>query len=200
MNKIRIGNDIKLYVKLLGENQIDPININSVKVYIINTTLENKIHEDIRNKTKFISRFPVEPVRGYYQPNEYNLNVAGFPSYHAMPYDHMPTRYNGFGLNPQWNNIYKPEQDYNAVEFLAPVKHTDDPSILEVVFPAEAQLYCGKYKIVVVAKLYESGYSYDNTRTVTMDEGEVFELVSSSEIGRDNDIEMNVGFDPQSNE
>ena len=60
--KIRIGNDIRLLIRLLGNKVIDPININYVKAYIINTSVEKSALDKLRNKTRFVSRFPLEPM------------------------------------------------------------------------------------------------------------------------------------------
>lgn len=50
-----------------------------------------------------------------------------------------------------------------------------------MLFPAEAQYYTGVYKLTVVAKVYEPGYSLDNLRTITMDYENVFKLVDTSD-------------------
>lgn len=193
--KIRIGNDIKLRVKLLGKDEINSITINSVKAYIINTSVEKIALENLQNKTKFISRFPIEPEIDMYCSTSYNINSSGYPSYHAFPKNHVIGSYAGFGTNPNWSNIYKAVPDHNFSEYLAPVKATADKDVIEVYFPAEAQLYTGDYKIVVVAKLYEPGFSLNNLRTVTMDYENVFTLVNTSEEGVDSAVSLNVGED-----
>ena len=47
-------------------------------------------------------------------------------------------------------------------------------------FPAYDQKSTGKYKLIVVAEIFQSGYGNGNIRTVTIDYPDVFELVSSS--------------------
>jgi hypothetical protein len=58
-------------------------------------------------------------------------------------------------------------------------------------------LLTGDYKIVIVAKLYEPGFSCNNLRTVTMDYENIFTLVNSSEEGVDTAVTMNVGVSEQ---
>ena len=195
--KIRIGNDIVLRVKLLGRSIIDSININSVKAYLINTTAEAAALADLNNKTRFISRFPIEPMIDAYTSTQYNINSTGYPSYHAFPNNHVIGSYAGFGYDPHWRRIYRPIPQHNLTEFLAPVKATDDKDTVEVFFPADAQLLTGDYKIVIVAKLYEPGFSCNNLRTVTMDYENIFTLVNSSEEGVDTAVTMNVGVSEQ---
>lgn len=189
--KIRIGNDIRLLVKIVkGGSQI--VNIHSVKVYIVNSALEAKRIEDFNKKSKFFRRFPIEPAVDGYTPDEYHVHGAGHPSYRAFPY-------NGFGYNPKWDKIYKrPHHDLN--EFVAPVRSTADRDTVEVFFPASAQLSVGDYKIIVVAKLYEPGYSPNNLRTVTTDYENVFTLVSTSEEGTDSPVTLNINGTEDSGE
>jgi hypothetical protein len=43
-------------------------------------------------------------------------------------------------------------------------------------FPAQDQIRAGKYKVVIVLTIYESGWGSNNLRTVTIDKGEQFIL------------------------
>lgn len=200
MNKIRIGNDILLKVSLLGTKKnafgdipVDAVRINSVKAYLINTTAEQQLLEQTKNKTKFISRFPIEPVVPIYTSTAYNINSSGYPSYHAFPQNYIAGSYAGFGPNPCWKDIYK-TPEFNPIEYIAEVKHTKYRNVVQVLFPADAQLLTGIYKLVIVAKIYEPGYSSNNLRTVTMDYDKIFKLVDNSEEGVDSAVTLDVGI------
>lgn len=190
--KIRIGNDIRLDVTLINSKVDDNVNIKSIKAYIINTTLENKRVEEAKNKTRFISRFPVEPYVDAYNSTAYDIKSAGYPTWHAFPQNYVYGSYAGFGLHPDWRDKYKPMPKHNLSEFCAPVKATEQSNVVQVYFPAECQLYTGDYKIVIVAKIYEPGYSPNNLKTVTMDYENVFTLVNTSEEGIDSEVTLNV--------
>lgn len=191
--KIRIGNDIRILAKVLNKNQFGDVNIHSVKAFVINKTKEAERIADKNSKTKFISRFPIEPIDNCYKPSPYNINCAGSYSYNVIPMTYVCGSYAGFGCNPDWNDIYKPVEQYNFNEFLAPTKATENRSVVEISFPAEAQLYTGDYKIILVAKLYQPGFSATNLRTITIDYDNVFTLVSTSEEGTDTPVTINVG-------
>ena len=61
-------------------------------------------------------------------------------------------------------------------------------------FPANAQLYTGKYKLVLVVKLYEPGYCKNHFRTVTVDYNDVFELVDAMDFeGEGGEFTINIG-------
>ena len=117
MRKIRIGNDIRLKLKIepntqAGFDKIDEFDQSSVKqlrCYLINTSLfEPK--EKIGPKPFMRVGFPE-----FYNPQHHNINCAGFPSYHMMPanlhnYDrfmpdfhsfHWWPGFRGFGLHPE---------------------------------------------------------------------------------------------------
>lgn len=199
MKKIRIGNDIRLLVQLLGTNTYDAVNIHSVKAYIINKSVQDQTITDLKNKTRFISRFPIEPMVDAYTATPYNVNSTGYPSYHAFPQNHVIGSYAGFGVHPDWNNMYRPVLQHNLTEFLAPVKATGSNNIVSIFFPAEAQLFTGDYKIVIVAKLYQPGFSPNDLRTVTMDYENIFTLVNTtSEEGEDSAVTLKVGITDKS--
>lgn len=182
---IRIGNDIRMLVKLLGNKKVDYINIVSMKAYIINTTAQNE---------RAVNRFPIEPMTGMYTPTEHNINCSGYPSYYAFPQRYVATPYCGFGLHPDWDKIYPQCHEHNLTEYLARVKATNKRDVVDIVFPAEAQLFTGEYKIVIVAKIYQPGFSSNNLRTVTMDYENVFTLVNTSSEGTDSAVTLHVGI------
>lgn len=171
---------------------IDTINIRSIKVYIINTSREKEKADKIANCTKFISRFPCEPHHPAFEPSAYDLNLAGLPRYYAYPEHHCHYFYHGFGLHPDWSHIYPVENCTNDTEFIAPVQATEYKDQVDAYFPANNQLYCGVYKIVVVARIYQPGYGLDNLRTITMDYNNIFRLVDDS-TGTNSDVTIEIG-------
>lgn len=193
MKKIRIGNDIRLKVNLISKKFVETVQIQSIKAYIINTTAEAEAIRDMKNKTKFMSRFPIEPKIDAYTASAYDTNACGFPTYHAFPQNHVIGSYAGFGVEPNWFGIYRPIPQHNLTEFLAPVKYTSKNNRIEVFYPAEAQRYCGDHKLILVAKIYEPGYSPNNLRTITMDYENIFTLVDKSSEGTDSDVVISVG-------
>lgn len=191
--KIRIGNDISLNVTLLyKEYGDDAVNINSVKAFIINSSKEDEARKQFESKTKFISRFPVEPYIDAYSSTAYDVKSCGYPTWRAYPKNYVYATYSGFGPNPNWDQIYRHMPECNLTQYQAEVKYTDDRSKVNVYFPAEAQLYTGTYTLVIVAKIYEPGYSKDNLKTVTVDYEDVFTLVGTSEGGVDGPVTINV--------
>lgn len=192
VKKIRIGNDIRLRINLLNMKGIDTINIKSIKVYIINTSREKEKADKIANCTKFVSRFPCEPHHPAFEPSAYDLNLAGLPRYYAYPEHHCHYFYHGFGLHPDWSHIYPVKNCINDTEFIAPVQATEYKDQVYAYFPANNQLYCGVYKIVVVARIYQPGYGLDNLRTITMDYNNIFRLVDDS-TGINSDVTIEIG-------
>ena len=143
--------------------------------------MQEKIIKDLSNKTRFISRYPIEPKLDEFTATVANLNHSGFPTYHVMPNSHMIRAYAGYGVKPEFDKIYRPYKKYDLTEYRTPVERTQTPGQVYVYFPAEAQLFTGKYKLVVIAQIYVEGYGKKNLRTVTADYNDIFELVSNSE-------------------
>lgn len=200
MNNIRIGTDIKLKLNLYkklniilaesgSEIETAPINIKSLKCVIISKEKESTLTKERNAAYKFVSRFPNEPRWGY-DPDPYHINTSGLPAYTAYPEAHLVSSYAGYGLNPDWKTIYPPVYKANSAEYVAQVKALSEDGAVEVYFPAEAQRYCGLYRLVVIAKIYDVGYD-NNLRTVTMDYDNVFNLVSSSSVA-DGNIVINI--------
>lgn len=202
--KVRIGNDICLYVTLLGKNRNDYVNIKSIKAYLINTSRKNDIKELIEGEkrtVRFVSRFPEEPRCPEFRSTPYDLFQCGHPTFHVKPHCYK-AYYTGFQVFPHTfepfhNHLWAygcpdkcpmpphDEMDHMDIpdpnKYVAPVKAAESADKVYVYFPAEDQLHTGTYKLVIVAKLYEPGYAPDNLRTVTMDYKEVFTIVGSSE-------------------
>ena len=183
--KIRIGNDLRFRVQLDLNGKY--ANIQSVKAYFINTTLKEKWEEEYKKKNRFIGRFPIEPFVDEFEPCAYNINSCGRPGYHAVVFN----QYKGFGLHPHWKEAL-PIKSAKFFKYYADVDRTEDPTIMIVNFPAEAQAFTGTYELVITAEVYDSGYKH-NTRTVTANYKDVVELVKNSE---DEDTPTNIVFVP----
>lgn len=168
-----------------------PVSIRSVKAILVNTSLEHERTEMLKNKTRFISRFPMEPYYNAYEPTPYDICSSGHPCWRAYPMRHLYMPYAGFGVHPHWGGLYKPLMCVNDTEYVANVIATKDQNIVEVSFPARAQRFTGVYKLVIVAELYAPGYNSRNLKTITVDMPNVFELVKTSQEGIDTGILIN---------
>lgn len=120
MRKIRIGNDIRLKLKIVPNtkanggldkiDEFDQSNVKQLRCYLINTTFFHKQKDDVVLKPYLRVGFPE-----FYHPTHHNINNAGFPSYHMLPanlcnYDrfspdfhdfHWWPGFRGFGLHPE---------------------------------------------------------------------------------------------------
>jgi len=137
----------------------NPVSIRSVKAILINMSKEQEIKDYLHKKTRFVSRFPIEPWFGAFDANPYNICNSGYPTWRAYPHHYMMMPYHGYGLRPEWGGIYKKLPRINHTEYLARVSATKYQNIVEVHFPAVDQLYTGRYKLVIVAKLYCPGFN-----------------------------------------
>lgn len=116
--KVRIGNDIRLHVTLLGDRTTDYVNIKSVHAYLVNTSRQHDIDEQHRHDSidyadkleerrrlvKYVSRFPAEPRRGY-RGTPYDLMHCGHPTFHVHPV-WCVAPYIGFGVHPHTFDPY----------------------------------------------------------------------------------------------
>lgn len=86
--KIRIGNDIRLKLHLSFSGDEDKtVNIKSLKVFFINTTLKEKFEKEYIKKNRFVGRFPIEPFLDEFEPTAFAINSGGFPNYYAIVRD-----------------------------------------------------------------------------------------------------------------
>lgn len=190
--RVRIGNDIKLFLSLV-EDENQPLNIISCEAFIVNRTAQKRAIEDIKKKTRFLSRFPMYNELSNFEPSEYNINIVGNLAYNCYPHRHNHHQHCGFGIYPNWDKFYTPIVDNcNLTSYKPQIKFTNQRNVISIMFPAEAQLYTGTYDIIVVAKTYAEGFSKDNLRTITVDYRDAFTLVSSSEEGDTGDITINI--------
>lgn len=190
--KIRIGNDIKLDVYLSKENIKDQINIKKIQCYLINTTQDP---------------YPACPS------TKYDVNTCGVPKYHVMPCEKrtdnyfwrcdnywLKAPYDGFGVNPEWDKVYVKNHGVCFTnKYLASCNSTADPNRIEVLFPAKDQRQTGVYDLLIIADIFEPGYSDDNTKRITVDYANVFEIVShSSEADSNDNTTISVGYPSES--
>ena len=170
-----------------------PINIRSVKAFLINTSKMEEREQYLKNKTRFIARYPIEPGFDAFQSTEYDICNSGYPTYRAYPHHYMVAPYHGYGVRPDWAGIRKPLPAINGLEYRAKVCATKYQNVIEVDFPAYAQLYTGMYKLVIVAQIYAPGYNRQNLKTITVDIPDVIKLVKTSEEAIDSDVRVYVG-------
>ena len=209
MNKIRIGNDIRLLMTI--EQNVDPnsthagsfnqSSIKQLRCYLVNTSFAKRIQPDDLTKFKRVG-FPQ-----FYQPTEHNINNSGYPSYYMMPanvhnYDtfspdfhdyHWWPGFRGFGINPEPFNHYRPHRHDHKFDnvYLAESQVLPEENRISCLFPAVDQLMCGTYKLIVVLSVYEQGWGKHNLRTYTIDKGNIFELVDDH-TGKSGNITIDV--------
>lgn len=164
----------------------------------------------LRKHSRFIARFPIEPAMECFNSTPYDICGCGYPTYRAYPRAYLFAPYHGFGVKPDWEGIYKPLFPYPAFppkpyvpetvrgdikddsKYVAEVAATNLSNVVEVIFPASHQLHPGVYSMIIVAKLYCPGFNQNNTKTVTLDIPNIFELVPTTEQGVDGDVTINV--------
>lgn len=196
MQKIRIGNDIRLNLTLRGPRTYDQASIKKLACYLINTSVADF--------------YTVETCRN--DPHMYGhpcFNRCGCPQYHAYPHCcrpyHHDCRLSGRGCNPcagapcippayckPFDRVLAGYDDkfcYTAYSKVLPKANS-----IQCYFPAKDQLFCGVYKLVVVAEIYEPGWGKTDLHTYTMDYGNVIELVDNN-TGASGDITVDVDTD-----
>lgn len=225
MDKINIGSDIKLTVRL-NTSYLAPLNIHSVQAYLINTSVKSDLEGQIKaaydeynlamaekaDKIRYISRFPMEPYFKDYMSNCYNIGQCGHPHYyarhcHCVPmycgFCAYPHTFDGFrnhlwahyDMDPLRQKIKRAEDLYHRTEqflqYRALVEQTADPAIINVYFPGSDQIKTGVYKLLLVVKVYQPGYSnFTDFKTITISYDGVFELVTEG--GGDTNITIGV--------
>ena len=150
------------------------------KAIIVNKTEKEKYEKELAKKTRFISRFPIEPMLDSYASTAHNINGCGMYEYNSYPHKHWAIPYCGYGVNPDFDYLYPRKPKCKYFEYIAKVNGTSKPGTIQVVFPAEAQLFLGDYDIIVIAKVYNPGYE-ENSKTITMDYVDAFTLVDHTE-------------------
>jgi len=199
-NSSYVSRDNEVYYPNQGSGQSNsssyksvlPIGVRSIKAFFVNTSRFDEIEERIRKKTRFVARYPIEPSYECFTSTPYNTCSSGCPAWRALPNRFVVAPYHGFGWKPEWGGIYKPVPKDYGLEYFAPVIATKDQNIVEVRFPARAQRFTGKYKLVIVADVYAPGFNFNNIRTISIDMPDVFELVKTSQEGVDTGVVMTV--------
>lgn len=182
--KVKIGNDIRLKVQLsLGE---EVPNILEAQAFFINTTLAKKLKQEHDRIYKYIGRFPTEPFSKGFQPDPYNINSCGPKVTYHVPVANL---YNGFGVYPKWDKM-GPWKDMDVTVYRSEVERTQDPKVIIVTFPAEAQKFEGTYELLITAKVYDPGYK-NNSRTVTASYDSLFKLVKDQSAA-DNPVQIEI--------
>ena len=187
MKKIRIGNDIRLAVDLReqlargqqeSEQPVDSINVRQVSAYLINTTKLAEYKNKVESRSRFIGRFPREPFSHDYNSTAWCLFNSGRPTWHAYP-TNAGSIYSGFGTEP-YKGLKEIDALSKSIQYRTTCYPTQYQNTILVDFPAEAQLYAGKYTLIIVAKLYAPGYN-NSIKTVSVDIPNVFELVKNTD-------------------
>lgn len=207
MQKIRIGNDIRLNLTLRGPRTYNRANIKQLKCYFVNTSM--------------IDCFQVDCQHCCHQCNKHAqgcgcISRCGHPKYHVLPHccyhdcrnnDFRCSHY--FGCMPD-NHVYNPaighcilppkcNKPYDAVSccncddftYLAYSRVLPKANAIQCYFPANDQAFCGIYKLIIQAIVYEPGWGRTDLRTYTMDYGDVIELVDDN-TGVSGDITVDV--------
>lgn len=206
MQRIRIGNDIRLNLTLRGPRTYDQANIKQLKCYLINTSM--------------LDYFPVDCFcNKHVHGCGYMTNMCGHPKYHALPHCcHHDCCHNDFYCNHDFRCMLDPHgcnpaagpgilppkyrKAYDAVNccacedftYLAYSRVLPKANSIQCYFPAKDQMFCGIYKLVVQAMIYEPGWGRTDLHTYTMDYGDVLQLVDDKS-GASGDITLDVDKD-----
>lgn len=141
MRKIRIGNDIRLKLKIEPNeaagfytmDELDQSSVKQLRCYLINTSFSKPPMCEDQKCFKRVG-FP-----DFYHPTENNINNSGFPSYHMRPANvcnynrflpdfhdyHWWPGYRGFGHYPEHFHGHKPMPD-PMIPVLPPDVHAID--------------------------------------------------------------------------
>ena len=196
MQKIRIGNDIRLNLTLRGPRTYDQASIKKLACYLINTSVADFYTGETCCNDPHMYGHPC-------------FNRCGCPQYHVYPHCcrpyHHDCRLSGRGCNPcagapcippayckPFDRVLAGYDDkfcYTAYSKVLPKANS-----IQCYFPAKDQLFCGVYKLVVVAEMYEPGWGRTDLHTYTMDYGDVFQLVDDK-TGASGDITIDADTD-----
>ena len=211
MQKIRIGNDIRLNLTLRGPRTYDRANIKQLKCYFINTSMLDCFQADCQHCCSQCDK--------YMQGCGCITNMCGHPKYHVLPHSCHNDYCNNdfrcshcFGCMPDHHGCNhfagpcilppKCKKPYDAVNccncddftYLAYSRVLPKANAIQCYFPANDQAFCGIYKLIVQVIVYEPGWGRTDLRTYTIDYGEVIELVDDN-TGISGDITVDVDTD-----
>lgn len=168
---IRIGNDIRMQITLLGDGEYTQSNIVKLDAKLVNVSL----------KPGHCHHFPK-----FYDPTPYTTHNSGVPTYHVHPHyrideycqfhpeftePHWWPNYCGFGVCSKKFCCH----DSDILEQHLFCKIIDTNKI-EAVFESRHQKFPGEYALIVKYTVYEPGYGPDNLHTYVADYGVVFNL------------------------
>ena len=191
-NKITamLKSDVKINVRLVGEDQSHTVNIQSVDAYFIHKDLRIKAEEN-KKHFKFLRRYPIEPCVNNLRSTICCLNNPGIYGYNTRPVGTCAPVYAGFGVEPfgKGRKIFPGGPEVVK----AAVYYTADRSTVEVYFPAYLQKKAGDYDLVINAKLYDPNYHFNNLRVISVSYEDFVTLTSTSTTLPDgiSEIELN---------
>lgn len=210
MQKIRIGNDIRLNLTLRGPRTYDRANIKQLKCYFVNTSMLDCFQADCQHYCRQCDKC-VQRCRC--------IAKCDYPKYHVLPHccyhdccnnDFRCSHYFGCMPDPHGCNhaagscILPPKckKPYNAVNccacddftYLAYSRVLQKANAIQCYFPANDQSFCGIYKLIVQVIVYEPGWGRTDLHTYTIDYGDVIELVDDN-TGVSGDITVDVDAD-----
>ncbi len=99
-------------------------------------------------------------------------------------------------LPPKYNKPYDAVNCCACEDFtyLAYSRVLPKANSIQCYFPAKDQMFCGVYKLIVQAMIYEPGWGRTDIHTYTMDYGDVFQLVDDK-TGASGDITIDADTD-----
>ena len=217
MQKIRIGNDVRLNLTLRGPRTYDQANIKQLKCYLINTSMLDYFPVDCFcskhvNGCDCVSdrcghsKYHALPHCKYYDcchNDFYHPNCCRdcfhhcSHDFHCMldPHGCNPAAGQGV-LHPKYNKPYDAVNCCACEDFtyLAYSRVLPKANSIQCYFPAKDQMFCGVYKLIIQAIVYEPGWGRTDLRTYTIDYGKVIELVDDN-TGVSGDITVDVNTD-----
>ena len=207
MQKIRIGNDIRLNLTLRGPRTYNRANIKQLKCYFVNTSMIDSFQVDCQNCCNQCNKYA--QGCGY-------ISRCCHPKYHVLPHccyhdcrnnDFRCSNYFGcitdhHVYNPAVGNCILPpkyNKPYDAVSccncddftYLAYSRVLPKANAIQCYFPVNDQAFCGIHKLIIRVIVYEPGWGRTDLRTYTMDYGDVIELVDDN-TGISGDITVDV--------
>lgn len=155
MQKVRIGNDIRISVSLADKSEYSATNIRNIKCYLVNKTLaeqpEKKCCKD---------------------PNL--LNLCECHVYHVLPNCEKHIYCEDKCEEIKQKAKEKEEQDKS--KYLTESEIDAGNNVINAYFPAKDQI-CGTYQLIVVVETYVPGWGKRELKMNTIDYGEMFEIV-----------------------
>lgn len=211
MQKIRIGNDIRLNLTLRGPRTYDRANIKQLKCYFVNTSMLDCLQADCQRCCNQCDK--------HTQGCGYMANICGHPKYHVLPHCcNNDCCHNDFYCSHDFNCMIDPHgcnpaagpgilppkyrKQYDAINccacndftYLAYSRVLPKANAIQCYFPANDQAFCGVYKLIIQAIVYEPGWGRTDLHTYTMDYGNVIELVDDN-TGASGDITVDADTD-----